>query len=76
MWLYVRMLVVTLITLYTSRIVLKALGADDFGIYNVAGGVIAFLSVLSTSMSNSTQRFLNEKKGENDIDGLSYMSPL
>lgn len=70
------MLVVTLITLYTSRIVLKALGADDFGIYNVAGGVIAFLSVLSTSMSNSTQRFLNEKKGENDIDGLSYIMSL
>lgn len=70
LWLYLRMIVITIISLYTSRIVLQALGVDDFGIYNVTSGVIAFLSVLTTTMTNSTQRFLNAKKGENDVVGL------
>ncbi len=70
-WLYVRMLIVTLVSLYTSRIILKALGVEDFGIYNVAGGVIAFVSMLTTGMASSTQRFLNVCKGEGDLDGLS-----
>ncbi len=71
LWLYLRMIVITIISLYTSRIVLQALGVDDFGIYNVTSGVIAFLSVLTTTMTNSTQRFLNTKKGENDAVGLT-----
>lgn len=73
LWLYVRMLVVTLVSLYTSRVVLHALGIDDFGIYNVAGGVIAFLSVLTTTLSGTTQRFLNVCKGSGDYEGLSRM---
>lgn len=73
LWLYLRMLVVTLVSLFTSRVVLRALGFDDFGIYNVAGGVIAFLSVLTTTLSGATQRFLNVCKGAGDYDGLSRM---
>ena len=67
------MLLVTGVALYTSRVVLKALGVEDFGIYNVTGSLVAFLSVLTTTMSNSTQRFLNIKKGENDYEAMSML---
>lgn len=48
-----------LISLYTSRIVLEALGVSDFGIYNVVGGVVALLSFFTSSLTNATQRFFN-----------------
>ena len=51
MLLYVRMLFLMLISLYTSRVVLNALGVDDYGIYNVVGGVVAMFSVLSGSLN-------------------------
>lgn len=70
LWLYLRMLVVTVVALYTSRIVLKYLGVEDFGIYNATGSIVAFLTVLTSAMSNATQRFLNIKKGEQDFVGL------
>lgn len=57
--LYARMVVVMLITLYTSRIVLKALGVDDFGLYGVIGGVVGLFAFLKISMGKATQRFLN-----------------
>lgn len=57
--LYIRMVVVMLITLYTSRVVLKALGVDDFGLYGVIGGVVGLFAFLKTSMGKATQRFLN-----------------
>lgn len=57
--LYVRMIVVLLITLYTSRLILKALGVDDFGLYNVVGGVIGLLTFFKTTLAKTTQRFLN-----------------
>ena len=57
--LYIRMIVVLLITLYTSRVVLKALGVNDFGLYGVIGGVVGLFAFLKTSMGKATQRFLN-----------------
>ena len=53
------MVIVMLITLYTSRIVLKALGVDDYGLYNVVGGVVGLLSFFNGTMSKATQRFIN-----------------
>lgn len=53
------MLIVMGVTLFTTRIVLQALGVDDFGLYNVVGGVVGLLAFLRTSMEKSTQRFLN-----------------
>ena len=64
--LYIRMLIILIISLYTSRVVLSVLGADDFGIYNVVGGVVVLFSFLTTSMTSSTQRFLNYYIGLND----------
>lgn len=57
--LYIRSIIVLLITLYTARVVLKALGVEDYGIYNVVGGVVTLISFLRTSLSQSTRRFLN-----------------
>ena len=44
--LYIRMLFMMVVSLYTSRVILNALGVEDFGIYNVVGGVVAMFSVL------------------------------
>ena len=68
--LYLRMIVIMLITLYTSRVVLKALGFEDYGLYNVIGGVVALMSFLKSSMSESTQRFLSYEMGKGNIDNL------
>ena len=67
LWLYLRMLVVTLVSLYTSRVVLKSLGVSDFGIYNATGSLVSFFSILTNSLSNGTQRFLNIQKGGTNI---------
>lgn len=64
--LYIRMLIILIISLYTSRVVLSVLGADDFGIYNVVGGVVVLFSFLTNAMTSSTQRFLNYNLGLND----------
>lgn len=57
--LYVRMIFVMLVSLYTSRIVLQALGVDDYGLFNVVGGVVGLLTFFNRTMEKSTQRFLN-----------------
>lgn len=61
--LYVRMLFMMTISLYTSRIVLNSLGVEDFGIYNVVGGVVAMFSVLSGSLSAAISRFITYELG-------------
>ena len=61
--LYFRMILLMCINLYTSRIVLEALGVEDFGIYNVVGGVVVMLGFLNDSMTVSTRRFLSFELG-------------
>lgn len=68
--LYARMLLMMGVSLYTSRIVLEALGVDDFGIYNVVGGVVAMFSVLSNSLSAAISRFLTYELGTGNNDKL------
>lgn len=70
MYLYLRMLVIMLVTLYTSRIVLQELGVDDYGVYMVVGGVVSLFSFLNNSMTASTQRYLNYEMG-----GAGHDSP-
>lgn len=69
--LYIRMFIVMLISLYSSRLVLKALGVDDFGLFNLVGGVVALMTFLKATLSSSTQRFLSFELGRNDADRLS-----
>ena len=59
LYLYIRMLFNMGISLFTSRLILQTLGVEDFGIYNLVGGVVVLFSFLNNAMSNSTQRFLN-----------------
>ena len=65
--LYVRMLFSMLVSLYTSRVVLQALGVEDYGIYNVVGGVVGMLGFLNASMSGATSRFLTFELGRCDV---------
>ena len=69
-FLYVRMLVVMVITFYTSRIILQVLGASDFGIYNVVGGVIAIMGFLNSSLGSSSSRFLTYALGEGNKEEI------
>ena len=64
--LYFRMMLIMGITFYTSRVVLEALGVEDFGIYNVVGGIVSMLGVLNTAMSVGTQRYLSYELGKGD----------
>lgn len=65
LFLYVRMMLLMVISLYTSRVVLEKLGVDDYGIYNVVGGIVTMLGFLSSSMSNAVQRYLSFEIGHN-----------
>ena len=66
--LYIRMILIMLVSLYTSRVILKALGVEDFGLYNVVGGVVVLFTFINNAMVTSTQRFLNFEIGRNDIE--------
>ena len=65
--LYFRMLFLMLISLYTSRVVLEALGVTDYGIYNVVGGFVSLFSVVSAALTSATSRFLNFEQGKSNI---------
>ena len=69
--LYVRQIITLIIALYTSRLALKTLGISDLGVYSAVGGITAILSVLTTSMSTSTQRFMTFSLGNGDQKKLS-----
>lgn len=64
--LYIRMLVTMAISLYTSRLVLAALGVVDFGVYNAVGGVVSTMMFLNTLLASSSQRFITFALGKND----------
>lgn len=69
-FLYLRMLLVMAVSLYTSRVILQALGADDFGLYSVVGGIVALFSIISGSLSSAISRFLTFGLGKGDIPQL------
>lgn len=68
--LYVRMLFSMVVSLYTSRVVLRTLGVEDYGIYNVVGGFVAMFSLISSSLSSATGRFLTFELGKGDMQRL------
>ena len=69
--LYFRMLLTMVVSLYTSRVVLGALGVEDYGIYNVVGGVVAMFSIISGSLSASISRFITFELGKGDLSNLN-----
>lgn len=64
--LYVRMFLVMSVSIFTSRLILDALGVDDFGVFNVIGGLVAMFCVFNSTMSNATVRFITFAIGEAD----------
>lgn len=70
LYLYIRMAVSIVVNIYTTRILLQALGASDYGLYNVVGGAISILGFLTASMSSATQRFISYAKGGGNFDDV------
>lgn len=64
LFLYFRMALVTVVGLYTSRVILQTLGVDDFGIYNVAGSVVALFGFLTGALGNSSSRYITVEIGK------------
>jgi O-antigen/teichoic acid export membrane protein len=74
--LYFRQIVVMVVNLYTVRIILNILGVEDYGIYNVVGGVVIMFSFLSSSMASASQRYLSYELGRKDFVRLKGMFSL
>lgn len=68
--LYFRMVITMLVGLYTSRVILKALGIEDYGIYNVVGGFVSMFSLISGSMQGAVGRFLTYELGLGNMQKL------
>ena len=68
MYLYLRMFIILLVSLYTTRIVFNSLGIEDYGIYNAVGGVIVFFTFINTSLTGATQRFLTAELAQGSQD--------
>lgn len=66
--LYARMIVITIVSFYTTRVTLQLLGVEDYGIRNVVSGIIGFMSIITTAMVNAAQRFLAFDLGKKDIE--------
>jgi O-antigen/teichoic acid export membrane protein len=71
LFLYVRTIVIMLVSLYTSRVVLDVLGETDYGIYNVVGGIVVMFSFINYALATATQRFLSFSIGKKDYDEVS-----
>ena len=64
--LYIRMLFLLFVNLYASRVILQALGVEDYGIYNIVGGFVLMFSMISAPLTSSCSRFLNYEMGKGD----------
>lgn len=62
--LYIRTFLILIISLYTSRVVINTLGIEDYGIYNVVGGFVAMFSIISATLTGTTQRYLTFELGK------------
>ena len=71
--LYFRMLLMMVVSLFTSRIVLDKLGVTDYGIYNVVGGIVSMLGFLTGAMANAVQRFLSFEIGRGDKQRVNHI---
>lgn len=69
-FLYFRMFLIMGVSLYTSRVILRILGIEDFGIYNVVGGIVTMFSFLSGCLGSATSRFITFELGRKDYKKL------
>ena len=69
-FLYLRMFISMSVSLYTSRVILQTLGIEDYGVYNIVGGVVAMFSFINSTMSSATSRFLTFEIGRGNKERL------
>lgn len=69
-FLYIRMLLIMGVSLYTSRVVLQIFGVEDFGLYNVVGGIVTMFTFLNGSLAGATSRFLTFELGKRNYNRL------
>lgn len=70
LFLYVRLFITVIVALYTARVVLRTLGVEDFGLFNVVGGLVAMFSFLNSGMIQASQRFMSYEIGKGDSERL------
>lgn len=66
-YMYIRMIIMTIVSLYTTRIVLRELGIDDYGIYNIVGGIVVLFSFINQGLTGATKRYIMEQLAVGDI---------
>lgn len=71
MYLYFRMMLIMGVTLYTSRVVLRVLGFEDYGLYNVVGGIVTMFTFLNGSLGAATSRYITFELGKKDFERLN-----
>lgn len=71
LFMYLRMLLTMVVSLYTSRVVLRTLGVDDYGIYNIVGGVVVLFTFINSAMASGTQRHLSYELGKKDEGNIT-----
>lgn len=71
LFLFFRMALVMGVTLFTSRVILKVLGFEDYGIYNVVGSIVVFFGFLRTALTNATFRFITYELGTKNQERLN-----
>lgn len=69
--LYFRMFITLIVGLFTSRVILDALGIEDYGIYNLVGGFVAMFNILRSGLVSATQRFITYDLGRGDLKELN-----
>ena len=70
LFMYARMILIMVVSIYTSRVILDKLGVDDYGIYNAVASIVAMVTFLNTTLSTSTSRFLTYDLGKGDLKKL------
>lgn len=73
LFLYIRMAVVLVVSLYTSRVILNVLGVEDFGVYNVVAGFVSMFAFLNSTLSAAIQRFYNIEIGKHNDSGIGIV---
>ena len=73
LFLYIRMIFVLGVSLYTTRVILSVLGVEDFGIYNVVAGFVSMFAFLNSAMTNTIQRFYNYEKSSSEGTALTVV---
>lgn len=68
MYMYLRMFIILVVSLYTTRIVFNTLGVEDYGIYNVVGSVIVFFTFINSSLAGATQRYITAELAQGTVE--------